>query len=82
MIIFRNLFKGFSKQQQNDDIDFWGHWKVTTFLQKPTFPLAFCVKKPGIYHKIDKKFSESLSIFDVKSCLGCSVMMLQPNTES
>jgi hypothetical protein len=74
MITFRNLFKVFSKQQPNDDIDFWGHWKATTYFQKPTFPLVFCVKKPGIYQKIDKKFAESLSILDAKSCLGCSVI--------
>jgi hypothetical protein len=52
--MFRNLFKVFSKQQQNDDIDFSGHWKVTVFLQKPTFPLVFCVKNLAYIIKLTK----------------------------
>jgi hypothetical protein len=58
--------------QESDDI--------SSKTNKFSFP--FWAKKPSIYHEIDKKFAESLSISYAKSCLGCSAMMLQPKTEN
>jgi len=58
MIFRRNLFIVFAKATKVM-IDFWGHRKVTTFLEEPTnFRSLFGLKNPAYIMKLSKSLQK------------------------